>query len=136
MDGSPAVKIQQLKRQRRSIAEKCRIVELVMQPGASVARVAREHGVNATMVHYWRKLYREGQLGENKGNSVHLLPVSVSEPAVTAAVEPVTKLAPLPATAMPPSSGSIYIEFPKIHLRIESGADAALLRLVLESLPR
>jgi transposase-like protein len=29
-----------------------------MQPGASVARVAREHAVNANMVHYWRKLYR------------------------------------------------------------------------------
>jgi len=136
MDGSAAVKIQQPKRQRRSIAEKRRIVELVMQPGSSIARVAREHGVNANMVHYWRKLYREGRLGENKGNSVHLLPVSVSEPAATAIVEPVTRLAS-PATAMPPtSSGSIYIEFPKIHLRIESGADAALLRLVLESLPR
>ena len=136
MDSSAEVKIEQSKRHRRSIAEKRRIVELAMQPGASIARIAREHGVNANMVHYWRKLYREGRLGENKGNSVHLLPVSVSEPAVTAVVEPVTKLAPLPATAMPPSSGSIYIEFPKIHLRIESGADAALLRLVLESLPR
>jgi hypothetical protein len=35
-----------------------------------------------------------------------------------------------------PSSNSIYIEFPKIHLRVESGADAALLRVVLESLAR
>jgi transposase len=137
MDGSAAVKIQQPKRKGRSIAEKRRIVELVMQPGASIARVAREHGVNANMVHYWRKLYREGRLGENKGNSVRLLPVSVSESAATAVVEPVMKLASPAATLMPsPSSDSIYIEFPKIHLRIENGADAALLRLVLESLPR
>jgi len=136
MDSSAAVKIQQPKRQRRSIAEKRRIVELVMQPGASIARVAREHGVNANMVHYWRKLYREGRLGENKANSVHLLPVSVSDSSVAAVVEPVTRLAST-ATPMPAScSGSIYIEFSKIHLRIESGADAALLRLVLESLPR
>ena len=137
MDSSAAVKIEQPKRQRRSIAEKRRIVELVMQPGASIARVAREHGVNANMVHYWRKLYRQGRLGENKTNSVRLLPVSLSEAAAAAIVEPVTRLAPQPATAMPPtSSGSIYIEFPKIHLRIESGADAVLLRLVLELLPR
>ncbi len=136
MDSPAVAKIQQPKRQRRSIAEKRRIVELVMQPGASIARVAREHGVNANMVHYWRKLYREGRLGENKGNSVHLLPVSVSESPVAAVVEPVSRLAS-PATPMASScSGSIYIEFPKIHLRIESGADAALLRLVLESLPR
>ena len=66
MDSSAAVKIQQPKRQRRSIAEKRRIVELVMQPGASIARVAREHGVNANMVHYWRKLYRQGRLGEKR----------------------------------------------------------------------
>lgn len=136
MDGSAAVKIQQPKRQRRSIADQHRIVELVMQPGASIARVAQEHGVNANMVHYWRKLYREGRLGENKANSVHLLPVSVSEPPVAAVVESVTRLSS-PATPMASScSGSIYIEFPKIHLRIESGADAALLRLVLESLRR
>jgi len=135
MDSSAAVKIEQPKRQRRSIAEKRRIVELATQPGASIARVAREHGVNANMVHYWRKLCREGRLGENKANSVHLLPVSVSESVVV--VEPVSKLASGPATPMPStSSGSIYIEFPKIHLRIESGADAALLRVVLESLPR
>ena len=136
MDSSAAVKIEQPKRQRRSIAEKRRIVELVMQPGASIARVAGEHGVNANLVHYWRKLYREGRLGENKGNGVRLLPVSVSESPGAAVVEPMTRLAS-PATPMASSSsGSIYIEFAKIHLRIESGADAALLRLVLESLPR
>lgn len=88
------------------------------------------------MVHYWRKLYRERRLGENKGNSVRLLPVSVSAPPIAAVVEPVTRLAS-PATPKASSyPGSIYIEFPKIHLRIESGAAAALLRLVLESLPR
>ena len=98
---------------------------------ASIARVSREHGINANMVHYWRKLYREGRLGENKGNSVRLLPVTVSESPTTAVVEPVTKLAsPSSAVLSPSSTGSIYIEFPKIHLRIESGADAALLRLV------
>jgi len=136
MDSSAVVRIEQPKRQRRSIAEKRRIVELAMQPGASIARVAREHGVNANMVHYWRKLYRQGRLGENKANSVHLLPVSVSEPAGAAVVEPVAKLPPSSAPLPPASTGSIYIELPKIHLRIESGADAALLRLVLESLSR
>ena len=133
MEGSAVVRLEPPKRQRRSIAEKRRMVELAMQPGASIARVAREHGVNANMVHYWRKLYREGRLGESKTNSVRLLPVSVSEPTVTARVEPLTNLAASPSAA---SSGSIYVEFAKIHLRIEAGADAALLRLVLESLPR
>jgi transposase len=134
MDSSAAVKIEQAKRQRRSIAEKRRIVELVMQPGASIARVAREHGVNANMVHYWRKLYREGRLGENKADSVHLLPVAVSEAVPTPVVPPAMPLSV--STAAASTAGAIYIEFPKIHLRVESGADAALLRMVLETLQR
>jgi len=137
MDGSAVVRIEQPKRQRRSIAEKRRIVELATQPGASIARIAREHGVNANMVHYWRKLYREGRLGENKTSSVRLLPISISEPAATAVVEPLAKSAALPLTGMLATlPGSIYIEFAKIHLRIEAGADGALLRVVLESLQR
>ena len=44
-------------------------------PGASVARVARRHEVNANQVFYWRKLYREGQLGITMATP--LLPVKV-----------------------------------------------------------
>ena len=136
MDSSAIAKGEQVKRQRRSIAEKRRIVELAMMPGASVARVAREHGVNANIVHYWRNLYRQGRLGEEKAGSVRLLPVSVSECAGSPVVEPVTKLSSTSALIPAISGGSIYIEFPKIHLRIESGADTTLLRVVLESLQR
>jgi transposase len=50
------------KRQRRSIAEKRLIVEGTLAEGASVARVARAHGVNANQVFYWCKLYRSGRL--------------------------------------------------------------------------
>ncbi|MGA2644445.1 MAG: transposase [Candidatus Sulfotelmatobacter sp.] len=136
MDSSAVVKIEQPKRQRRSIAEKRRIVELAMLSGASVARVAREHGVNANMVHYWRNLYRQGRLGEKRADSIRLLPVSVNESAGCSVDESVTKLSSTPALMPASAAGSIYIEFAKIHLRIESGADAALLRVVLESLQR
>ena len=136
VDGSAIAKVEGPKRQRRSIAEKRRIVELAMQPGASIARVAREHGVNANMVHYWRNLYRQGRLGEKQNDSVRLLPVSVSESAATAVVESESALSSTTSVVSSPAAGSIYIEFPKIHLRVESGADAALLRVVLESLQR
>ena len=53
-------------RQRRSIAEKRRIVEETWVRGASVARVARAHGINANQVFGWRRLYRAGRLGERK----------------------------------------------------------------------
>ena len=40
------------------------VVEETLQPGASVALVARKRGVNANQVFHWRKLYREGLLGD------------------------------------------------------------------------
>ncbi len=136
MDGVAIAKVERQKRQRRSIAEKRKIVEQAMQPGASIARIAREHGVNANMVHYWRKLYREGRLGQNNTTSVHLLPVSVSEAAPSSVVRSPTMLSAAAAVVPASTAGNIYIEFPKIHLRVENGADAALLRVVLESLQR
>ena len=64
-------------RRRRSVEEKRRIVEETLEARASVARVARQHVVNANQVFYWRKKYREGRLG--KSQSSKLLPVTLSE---------------------------------------------------------
>ena len=68
--------------------EKRRIVEQTLSSDSSVAMVARQHGVNANQVFYWRKLYRAGQLGKNEQpEGMRLLPVSVSddEPSQSAA---------------------------------------------------
>src|SRR5271157_1926196 len=70
------------KRQQRSVAEKRRIVEETLVEGASVARVARAHGINANQVFGWRRLYRAGRLGERKP-AMKLLPVRVSESLLT-----------------------------------------------------
>src|ERR1700739_3462824 len=51
------------KRQYRSLEEKQRIVGEALAEGASVARVARAHGVNANLVFKWCRLYRAGRLG-------------------------------------------------------------------------
>src|ERR1700741_5407667 len=64
-------------RRRRSFEEKQRIVEETLRAGASVARVARRHAVNANQVFYWRKKYREGRLGKNQSSK--LLPVTLSD---------------------------------------------------------
>ena len=39
--------------------EKLAIVRESMAPGATVAQVARRHGVSTNVLHYWRKVYRE-----------------------------------------------------------------------------
>ncbi len=61
------------KRQYRSLEEKQRIVGEALAEGASVARVARAHGVNANLVFNWCRLYRAGRRSEAK-----LLPVRVA----------------------------------------------------------
>jgi transposase len=61
-------------RRKHSIAEKRRIVEATLVAGASVARLARERGVNANQVFGWRQLYQRGLLGGNVP-SVALVPV-------------------------------------------------------------
>lgn len=74
-----------------TVEEKRGIVEQTLSSSLSVATVARQHGVNANQVFYWRKLYRAGQLGRIGGReqtaTVRLLPVSVEE-SESPAVEP------------------------------------------------
>ena len=48
------------KRVYRTAAEKQRIVAATLVPGASIARVARENGVNANQVFQWRYEHRKG----------------------------------------------------------------------------
>jgi len=115
-------------RQRRSIAEKRRMVEETLAPGASVARVARAHGVNANQVFGWRRLYLAGRLGEQKPG-IKLLPVRVSEnKSAPVVVEPrVTDISQ-------PQPGTIHVEYRQAQVRIEGNADPALVRVLLECL--
>jgi transposase len=117
------------KRRRYSIAEKRRMVEESFQPGASVARVARAHGVNANQVFGWRRLYQRGRLGGNTrtAQAVELLPVTISD----------APTAPVPTPAATPSSvspGTIQLQLPRGRLRIEGAVDADCLRVVLNCL--
>lgn len=114
-------------RQRRSIAEKRRIVEETLAPGASVARVARAHGINANQVFGWRRLYLAGRLGAQKPG-MKLLPVQVSEKAAAVAIEQ------RPADFPPAQPGTIHIELRQAQVRIEGNADPALVRVLLECL--
>jgi len=114
--------------QRHSLEFKRGLVEQTLLPGASVARIAREHGVNANQVFSWRKLHREGLLGEQGKAVANLLPVTV-----TAGTGPTTASTALRART---SAGRLWLESPKGCLNIEGHPDPAALRLVLEHLLR
>jgi transposase len=114
-------------RRRHSLEEKRRVVEETLEPGASVARVARAHGVNANQVFAWRRLYRQGLLERTNGKAVGLLPVHVVE---TSAVNQAAGSRSAQRTPL----GLIQVELPKGHLRINGRVDAEALRVVLEKL--
>ena len=118
--GTPKVR-----KRRRTIKERRDIVEETLVPGASVARVARRHDVNANQVFYWRKLYREGQLGLGLGTA--LLPVKVEAERPTEAVNDNDPTL---------SSGTMEIKLPRGTLRIAGSVDVVALRAAMECLLR
>ena len=111
------------KRRYRSKQERRQVVEETLQPGASVAVIARQHGVNANQVFHWRKLYREGRLDVVPA-APQLLPVQIAE---------VMRIDPPPAKLY---SGVIVVEVGRARVRIEGAVDAESLRLVLERVGR
>lgn len=118
------------RRRYRTAEEKRRIVEQTLSSGLSVASLARQHGVNANQVFYWRKLYRAGQLGGDERSaeaSVRLLPVSVDSD------EPCASRPELGKSAA--SCVTMNIEIPgRALVSLEGAVDADIVRAVLESL--
>jgi transposase len=114
-----------VKRQHRSPELKRQIVEETLAPGASVARVARAHGVNANQVFAWRRQHQQELLkASSRATAPGLLAVRIAEPG---ALSGETKT---PRTL----SGMIQVELPKGKLRLTGHVDAEALRVVLEVL--
>ena len=118
------------KRHYRSKEERRRIAEESFAPGASVARVARAHEVNANQVHTWRKLYQQGLLNDG-ADAATLLPVQLGEKSPHAAVRRAT-VARRPGAGEP--YGAIEIEAGRARVRIAGAADPTTLRILLDCL--
>ena len=99
-------------RQRRSIQKKLQIVRETLQAQASVAVIARRHGINANQVFAWRRQYQRGQLVDGSGARTQetvIVPVQVAElPQVQAS----------PRTAEPSPQASAA---PRIEIELAEG---------------
>jgi len=108
-------------RRHRSLQEKRAIVAESLQPGASVAEVARQHGVNANLVFVWRRLHEQGLLETHtrRMRGRRLLPVKLlSEGAVVL-------------------TGTLRIELASgMQVHVGTGVDLAVLERVIELLRR
>lgn len=109
--------------QHHPLALKLAVVERTLRPGASVARIAREHGINANQIFLWRKRYREGTLGES---TAALLPI-IRVPDVSAG----QRHDPLNDAT---GAGSLLMESGTLRLRIAGRPDPETLRRVLAAL--
>ncbi|MEM5300180.1 transposase [Burkholderia sp. JPY481] len=111
--------------QRHPLEWKRSVVEQTFEPGAAVARIARENNINANQVWAWRKLYAQGLLVDDS-QAQTTLPVVVdaqSERAIPQ--EPDAPHTPAPAVA---ANGSIQLQHGNTSLRIEGVPDATILR--------
>jgi transposase len=131
VDTTERIVVKREPRRRRSVIEKRGIVEETLQPGASVAKVARAHGVNANQVFAWRRQYRQGLLGEGHAETANLLPVHVTGTRVSKVHRPVKRQTTHRTNE---ATGTIYVELPKGQLRVTGCVDAEALRAVLEQL--
>ena len=113
-------------RRKHSEALKQELVERSLEPGASVAAIAQEHGINANLLFNWRRLWLRAQASAvDVAASPTLLPVTVQmEPAAEA------RKAALPRL----SNGTIEIDVGATRVRLRGTVDEAGVRCVLRLL--
>lgn len=115
-------------RRYRTVEEKIQICTESRMPGASVAEVARRHGVNANQVFTWRLQQEQGVLGRRgRRAAVQLLPVQVRSEAS----EPGSEASPA-TRAAPESEGRIEIILADgVRIAVSGAVSAEQLRHVL-----
>ena len=118
---------------------KLQLAKAACEPGVSIAGLALERGLNANMVHKWRREYLAkvvAAAAQAQPVSAHFLPVTLASvetaivnrhgPVVpTRAIKPT--LPKLPAS----STGTIEIKFGGATVRVEGLVDTSVLATIL-----
>ncbi len=105
-----------------------RLAAAACEPGASVAKLARENGINANMLFMWRRRYRE----QLQTETTSLIPV-----AVVHETPPQRVAMPADARAVgnrTTRAGTIEIRFGDVVVKVDGIVDADTLRVVLGSM--
>ncbi len=131
-----------------SFEDRQRIVGEASAPGASVAAVARRHGLNANLVFKWIRRSREGWLDRRRAPAKPIavspdvvapafVPVKLLELSVSAPESPPTKATTKPARELRRSvrRGAMEISLPNgARVSLDAHVDADALRRVLSVL--
>ena len=100
------------RRRTRSVAERQRIVAEALAPDASVAAVARRHGLNANLVFKWIRRAREGWLDRRRARAKEADATAFVHGSVAPTFVPV-KLAELNAMTAPASAPPLALALTK-----------------------
>lgn len=119
-------------RQRHSREFKRQVVKLTLEPGASVARIALDHGINANLLFNWRRLYllrARPLLKASRPLTPPMLPVKVS----TGEEE---RVATSPSKGPTVGENVIEIELAGVRILVRGDVDGKALRTVVDVLWR
>jgi len=102
-DATPATRRRHGRELKKIVLDEC------SRPGASVARIALSHGLNANLVHKWRREARRSvatNLGEPSPAFIPLPVAPVAAPAVLAEIHIELRRGPLAVKVSWPTSAS------------------------------
>ena len=113
------------RRQIWSIDRKRQIIAESFEPGASVAKVARRHGVNANLLFTWRRQQGAAKVADNR-KAPQLVPVTI-------AAEPVSSV---PAVTSVPVGRMEIVLGAGERIIVGADVDATALARVIKALSR
>jgi transposase-like protein len=129
------------KRRFRTLEEKLAILKEAASPGASLAAVARKHGMNSNLLFGWRRLQQRGLLDTQRhGRVPALLPVKITTPTLTPTEragisEPTRRHQALRSANL--SESCLELLLPgELRVRIYGEAQRAIVNQVLELFPK
>ena len=119
---------------------KAGLVEQSLQPGASVAVIARNNGINANLLFKWRRDHKRETMAASMPTPLSptvLVPVRI-EPAslvsLGSTMDSTSTAGTVPSSRPVARSGVIEIEFAGAQLRVRGAVDEAALCSVLRAL--
>ena len=122
---------QNFKRRQYSAQLKSQVVGECDVPGASVARVAMAHGINANVVHSWRQIART--ILRSSGTA--LLPMTTPTPThfvpvvLPSAVKPPQHSVPPSSAALAPAPATASATLTPHHIEVELHRGTTTLKL-------
>ena len=119
------------RRRAWSDEDKARIVAEIVTSGDSVSGVARRHGLSPQQLFGWRRQVRESQPELSRAEELAFVPAVVDAPLSAPSVRRQRRAQHCKAEA---GAGIIEVEIGGVTVRVDRGADAKTVMVVLRAL--